>query len=89
MDFLVDPEFQKDLDWMSLFVRDEVEPLDLLFLNAGDMYDTKNKRARALIAPLLEQVKARGLWACHLQARDRLRPPGRGARGSHAPTASD
>jgi acyl-CoA dehydrogenase len=74
MDFKVDPEFQSKLDWMSKFVREEVEPLDLLFPSAGDMYDTKNKKARALIGPLREQVKAQGLWACHL-------PPELGGKG--------
>jgi acyl-CoA dehydrogenase len=74
MDFRVDPEFQQKLDWMSRFVREEVEPLDLLFPAASSMYDTKNKQARALIKPLREQVKAQGLWACHL-------PPELGGKG--------
>jgi len=38
------------------------------------MYDTKNQKARALIAPLRKQVKAQGLWACHL-------PPELGGKG--------
>jgi acyl-CoA dehydrogenase len=66
MDFRIDPEFQAKLDWMSKFVRAEVEPLDLLFPHASSMYDMQNKKARALIKPLREQVKAQGLWACHL-----------------------
>jgi acyl-CoA dehydrogenase len=74
MDFRVDPDFQVKLDWMAKFVREEVEPLDLLFPSAGAMYDTKNQKARALIAPLREQVKAHGLWACHL-------PPELGGKG--------
>jgi acyl-CoA dehydrogenase len=74
MDFRVDPEFQEKLDWMNRFVREEVEPLDLLFPSAAQMYDTKNRKARALIAPLREQVKAHGLWACHL-------PPELGGEG--------
>ena len=74
MDFRVDPDFQPKLDWMSQFVRDEIEPLDLLFPSAGAMYDTNNLKARALIAPLREQVKAQGLWACHL-------PPELGGKG--------
>jgi acyl-CoA dehydrogenase len=74
MDFKIDPEFQAKLDWMSKFIREEVEPLDLLFPSAGDMYDTKNEKARALIAPLRSQVKAQGLWACHL-------PPELGGKG--------
>jgi acyl-CoA dehydrogenase len=74
MDFRVDPDFQTKLDWMAYFVREEVEPLDLLFPSAGAMYDTKNEKARALVAPLREQVKAQGLWACHL-------PPELGGKG--------
>jgi acyl-CoA dehydrogenase len=74
MDFSVDPDFQAKLDWMAKFVREEVEPLDLLFPSAGAMYDTKNQKARALIAPLRQQVKAQGLWACHL-------PPELGGKG--------
>jgi acyl-CoA dehydrogenase len=74
MDFRVDPDFQAKLDWMLNFVREEVEPLDLLFPSAGAMYDMKNKKARALITPLRAQVKLQGLWACHL-------PPELGGKG--------
>lgn len=65
-DFSVEPEFQGHLDWMARFVREECEPLDLLFPGAGDPYDTGNKASRAILRPLQEQVMARGLWACHL-----------------------
>ena len=65
-EFSTEPEFQEKLDWMERFVREEVEPLDLLFPAAGDPYDTGNKAARAVLAPLQEQVKAQDLWACHL-----------------------
>ena len=65
-EFSTEPEFQEKLDWMERFVREEVEPLDLLFPAAGDPYDTGNTAARAVLAPLQEQVKAQGLWACHL-----------------------
>ena len=30
-DFSAEPEFQKKLDWIKQFVREEVEPLDLVF----------------------------------------------------------
>ena len=30
-DFETEPEFQEKLDWADAFVREEVEPLDLLF----------------------------------------------------------
>ncbi len=62
-DFETDPEFQRELDWMQAFVREEVEPLDLVL---GDPYDKSDARARAIVKPLQQQVKERGLWACHL-----------------------
>ena len=30
-DFETDPEFQEKLDWADAFVREEVEPLDLVW----------------------------------------------------------
>ena len=62
-DFETDPEFQEKLDWMDGFVREKVEPLGLLGIHP---YDVKNPRRNKLIRPLQEEVKARGLWACHL-----------------------
>jgi len=66
LDFSVDPEFQEKLDWMAAFIREEVEPLDLLFPRPGDPYDVHNKTSRAILRPLQEEVKKQGLWACHL-----------------------
>lgn len=65
-DFSTDPEFQRKLDWMETFVREEVEPLDLLFPAGGDPYDTSNEAALAILRPLQRQVREQGLWACHL-----------------------
>jgi acyl-CoA dehydrogenase len=65
-DFSTDPEFQEKLDWMSAFVREEVEPLDMLFPRGGDPYDVSNKASRAILKPLQEKVRQQGLWACHL-----------------------
>jgi acyl-CoA dehydrogenase len=65
-DFSTEPEFQAKLDWMAQFVRDEVEPLDLLFPGGGDPYNTKLAAAREILKPLQDQVRERGLWACHL-----------------------
>lgn len=62
-DFETDPEFQEQLDWMDAFVRNEVEPLDLVL---GDPYDKSDELAMGLVGPLQQQVKDRGLWACHL-----------------------
>jgi acyl-CoA dehydrogenase len=66
-DFETDPEYAKQLEWVDAFVREECEPLDLLFNdNKHAHYDTSNDLANALIWPLQEKVKAHGLWACHL-----------------------
>jgi acyl-CoA dehydrogenase len=74
MDFRVDPEFLPKLDWMNRFIREEVEPLDVLFPDASTMYDMRHEQARRLIGPLRDKVKAQGLWACHL-------PPELGGKG--------
>ncbi|CAN5356043.1 acyl-CoA dehydrogenase family protein [soil metagenome] len=65
-DFSTDPDFQVKLDWMAAFVREECEPLDLLFPHGGDPYDVENAAARAILRPLQARVKEQGLWACHL-----------------------
>ena len=62
-DFETDPEFQAELDWVDEFVRDEVEPVDRVIDHAWDMSDPVRQ---ALIPPLQEQVRERGLWATHL-----------------------
>ena len=64
IDFRIEPEFQAKLDWMDRFVRDECETMDLLF--PGLTYDVKHAKSRAHLKPLQAQVKAQGLWACHL-----------------------
>ena len=65
-EFSTDPEYQAKLDWAARFVREECEPLDLLFPEGGDPYDTRNTRSRRILKPLQDQVRAQGLWACHL-----------------------
>jgi acyl-CoA dehydrogenase len=65
-DFSTEPDFQEKLDWMMEFVKEECEPLDLLFPEHGAVYDTSNKVARQIIKPLQAEVRRRGLWACHL-----------------------
>ncbi|MFC8043162.1 acyl-CoA dehydrogenase family protein [Nocardia sp. NPDC057353] len=62
-DFETDPEYRAELEWAAEFVRTEVEPLDLLYPNPYDRSDTE---AMALLRPLQERVRERGLWACHL-----------------------
>jgi acyl-CoA dehydrogenase len=65
-DFSTEPEFQAKLDWMDAFVREQVEPLDLAFRDAGDPYDRRNPVFKKITAPLKAEVKRQGLWACHL-----------------------
>ena len=65
-DFETEPEFQEKLEWMDEFVRDEVEPMDLIWNHSGDVFDTKHPATRAVIAPLQDEVKKRDLWACHI-----------------------
>ena len=63
--FETDEAFQTELDWVETFVREEVEPLDLVFRGPGDPWDPGSPAAGAM-APLREIVKKRHLWACHL-----------------------
>ena len=62
-DFETDPAFQRELDWMDAFVREEIEPLDFVIGHPNDFADPNRAK---LIPPLQQQVKERGLWACHL-----------------------
>ena len=62
-DFETDPDFQRDLDWIDEFVREEVEPISHLIKSA---YDVTDPLRNHLIKPLQAKVRARNLWACHL-----------------------
>ncbi len=67
IDFSLDPEFEATLDWIRRFVREEVEPLDVLFdYNNNSPYDVTNKGAMAILKMLQGKVRAEGLWAPHL-----------------------
>jgi len=68
IDFSIEPDFQSKLDWMLEFVKRECEPLDLLLPKHGDPYDTSSPVRNAIIKPLQQEVKRRGLWACHLDS---------------------
>jgi acyl-CoA dehydrogenase len=63
-EFSTDPEFQAQLDWMDGFVRDEIEPIDLLW--GHQTFHPLDDALRSVIDPLKGQVRSRGLWACHL-----------------------
>jgi acyl-CoA dehydrogenase len=60
-DFETDPDFQKKLDWIEDFMREEVEPVSHLGLAAFS-----SAGRETLIKPLQQKVKDQGLWACHL-----------------------
>ncbi|MGY1771516.1 acyl-CoA dehydrogenase family protein [Blastococcus sp. SYSU D00813] len=63
-DFETEPGYQEKLDWAARFVREEVEPLDLAF--PMGMFNPLTGRAKEVVEPLKEQVRAQGLWATHL-----------------------
>ena len=61
--FETDANYQRELDWVDRFVREEVEPLDHVL---GSPYDVTNPAFVRLVRPLQKEVRARKLWACHL-----------------------
>jgi acyl-CoA dehydrogenase len=63
-DFETEPEFQKKLDWVDEFVREEVEPLDAAFPHLN--YTPLEGKLRDIVLPLKQQVRDQGLWAPHL-----------------------
>jgi acyl-CoA dehydrogenase len=63
-DFETEPAFQAKLDWADAFVREEVEPLDLLF--PGLVFTPPDDRLRKVVDPLKEEVRRQKLWAAHL-----------------------
>jgi acyl-CoA dehydrogenase len=63
-DFETDPEFQAKLDWASTFVREEVEPLDLVW--PGLAFTPLDSTRRKVVDPLKEEVRRQKLWATHL-----------------------
>ncbi|MGM7668036.1 acyl-CoA dehydrogenase family protein [Microbacterium sp. A93] len=63
-DFSTDPKFRPALDWAKEFVRERVELVDTLWPH--DVYKPLVGVRREVIAPLMEEVRRQGLWACHL-----------------------
>ncbi|HEX8803986.1 MAG TPA: acyl-CoA dehydrogenase family protein [Acidimicrobiales bacterium] len=63
-DFETEPGYQAKLDWADAFVREEVEPLDLLW--AGQQFVPLDGARRAVVDPLKDEVRRQGLWATHL-----------------------
>ena len=63
-DFETDPEYQAQLDWVDEFVREECEPLDLVWPHL--QFTPLDENRRKVIDPLKDEVRKRGLWATHL-----------------------
>jgi acyl-CoA dehydrogenase len=63
-DFETEPEYQEKLDWVDAFVRDEVEPLDLLWPH--EQFMPLDETRRAIVDPLKDEVRRQALWATHL-----------------------
>jgi len=59
-DFETEPSFQSKLDWIRQFVDEQLIPLEPI------MQDFTAQQWRDVQAPLKQQVKDQGLWACHL-----------------------
>ena len=72
-DFSTEPEFQKKLDWVDEFCRDQIEPLEYVFPYAVRSPDPV---VRAYVRTLQQQVKDQGLWAIFLD--EELGGPGFG-----------
>src|SRR3984885_14600049 len=63
-DFETEPEFQQKLDWADAFVRENVEPLDLIWPHLA--FTPPTETIRKVIDPLKQAVREQGLWATHL-----------------------
>ncbi|NKQ51527.1 acyl-CoA dehydrogenase [Amycolatopsis sp. K13G38] len=63
-DFETEPEYQEKLDWADEFVREEVEPLDLLWPH--EQFAPLDETRRKIVEPLKNEVRRKGLWATHL-----------------------
>jgi acyl-CoA dehydrogenase len=63
-DFETDPAYQAQLDWATSFVREEVEPLDMIW--KGLEFTPLEGARRKAIEPLKQRVREQGLWATHL-----------------------
>ena len=64
-DFETEPEFGAKLEWADSFVREEVEPLDLVWPDL--VFTPPDGTLRTVIDPLKQAVHEQGLWATHLE----------------------
>ncbi|MGH2858850.1 MAG: acyl-CoA dehydrogenase family protein [Solirubrobacteraceae bacterium] len=59
-DFSTEPEFERKLQWMRAFVREQIWPLETLLEELGW------EGLRRAAGPLQDEVREQGLWAAHL-----------------------
>lgn len=62
-DFEADEEYAAQLELVENFVKEEIEPIDLILGHPANIHDPLRNK---LLIPLQERVKAIGLWAAHL-----------------------
>ena len=82
-DFTTEPEFQEKLDWMDEFVREEVEPLDLVWgrprlpsprrhaAQGGRSAEEAGARPRSVGLPPRPRARRRGVRAAQALAHER------------------
>ena len=63
-DFETEPEFETKLEWIRQFVREKVEPLDLIFPHRS--FHPLDDETGPLVRPMQDEVRAVGLWGAHL-----------------------
>ena len=63
-DFETEPDFQEKLDWISGFVEDVIQPLDLLYPDLA--FHKPDAELAKIINPMKDKVREQGLWAPHL-----------------------
>ena len=70
-DFSTEPEFEKKLDWIREFVREEVEPLEVLFPGCEFLPLTTNGAASSIRSNSRSATTACGhhIWAPNSAAR--------------------
>ncbi len=63
--FSTEPEFEEKLEWIRNFVREEIEPLEVIFPPSCEFLPLNDERRR-IVDPLKQKVRDQGLWAPHL-----------------------
>ncbi|BBY64272.1 acyl-CoA dehydrogenase family protein [Mycolicibacterium helvum] len=63
-DFSTEPEFEEKLEWIRNFVREDIEPLEVIFPSCEFL--PLNEERRRIVDPLKQRVRDQGLWAPHL-----------------------